>query len=114
MTTYRYADLPVATPAPGMDRRQVYTEHMMVTVVDFTGGPSPAVPTHNHPHEQISYMVSGKVIFIIDTEDGRTMDELAPGDMVVVPPNAPHTVELLSESARVVDCFYPIREDFLP
>ena len=37
----------------------------------------------------------------------------APGDMVVVPQDAPHTVELLSDSARLIDCFYPIREDFL-
>ena len=113
MTTYRYADLPVATPSPGTDRRQVYTEHIMMTVVDFTGGPQDAAPTHKHPHEQISYMVSGKVNFIIDTDRGRTVDELAPGDMVVIPTNAPHTVELLSESARLIDCFYPIREDFL-
>ena len=85
----------------------------MMTVVDFSDGPRPADPTHHHPHEQISYLVSGKVNFIIDTDQGRTVDELAPGDMVVVPTDAPHTVEPLSESARLIDCFYPIREDFL-
>jgi quercetin dioxygenase-like cupin family protein len=113
MTVLRYADLPVAKPTPNMLRREAHTGNIMVTVIDLIDGPSQAVPLHSHPHEQISYMVEGKVNFVIGEGDERTIDSLEPGDLVVVPPNAPHTVELLSETARLVDCFYPIREDFL-
>jgi quercetin dioxygenase-like cupin family protein len=41
------------------------------------------------------------------------VDLVEAGDLIVVPSNAPHTVEVLSEAARLIDCFYPIREDFL-
>ena len=113
MTILKYADLPVARPAPDTLRREAHTDNIMVTVVDFVNGPSPAAPPHQHPHEQISYMAEGKVHFIIGEGDERTVDLLEPGDLVVVPPNAPHTVEPLTESARLIDCFYPIREEFL-
>jgi quercetin dioxygenase-like cupin family protein len=113
MPAFKYADLPVAKPAPDTLRREVHTKHIMVTIVDFVDGPSAAAPPHQHPHEQISYVAEGKINFIIGTGDDRTVDFLVPGDTVIIPPNAPHTVEPLTESARVVDCFYPIREDFL-
>ena len=113
MPIFKYADLPVATPAPDTLRRQVYTDNMMVTVVDFVNGPSPAAPPHQHPHEQISYIVEGKVNFIIGEGDDKTVSLVEPGDLIVVPQNAPHTVEVLTESARLLDCFYPIRQEFL-
>jgi quercetin dioxygenase-like cupin family protein len=113
MTILKYANMPVAEPAPNTLRREAHTDNIMVTVVDFVDGPSPAAPPHQHPHEQISYMAEGKVNFIVGEGDERTVDLLEPGDLVVVPPNAPHTVEPLTESARLIDCFCPIREEFL-
>lgn len=113
MPVFKYATLPVARPAANTQRRQVHTDHVMLVVVDFIDGPSPAAPPHQHPHEQISYIVSGRVNFIMGEGDERTVNPVEPGDMVVVPPNVPHTVEVLGESARLIDCFYPIREDFL-
>jgi len=113
MTILKYANVAVAEPAPNTLRREAHTDNIMVTVVDFVNGPSPAAPPHQHPHEQISYMAEGKVNFIIGEGDARTVDLLEPGDLVIVPPNAPHTVEPLTESARLIDCFYPIREEFL-
>jgi quercetin dioxygenase-like cupin family protein len=113
MPVFKYADLPVARPAPDTLRRQVYTEHMMMTIVDFVDGPSPAAPPHQHPHEQITYIAEGEVRFLIGEGDARSVDRVAAGDAIVVPPNAPHTVEVLTPSARLIDCFYPVREDFL-
>jgi quercetin dioxygenase-like cupin family protein len=113
MTVHKYAEMDVATPAPNTLRRQAYTENIMVTVVDFAGGPSPAASPHQHPHEQITYIAEGRVNFIVGEGDARTVDLVEAGDLIVVPPDAPHTVEVLTESARLIDCFYPIREDFL-
>ena len=113
MPVFRYAEMNVATPAPDILRRQAYSEHIMVTIVDFTGGPSPAAPSHQHPHEQITYIAEGRVNFVIGEGDDRTVDLVEAGDLVVVPPDAPHTVEVLTEAARLIDCFYPIRDDFL-
>jgi quercetin dioxygenase-like cupin family protein len=113
MTVFKYAKMDVAKPMPNVLRRQAYTENVMVTVVDFVNGPSPAAPPHQHPHEQITYIAEGKVNFIVGEGDAQTVDLVEAGDMIVVPPDAPHTVEVLSEAARLIDCFYPIREDFL-
>ena len=113
MPVFKYADLPVVQPAPGTQRRQVYTEHMMMTIIDFVDGPSPAAPPHQHPHEQITYIAAGKVNFSIGEGEGRSIDLVEAGDAIVIPPNAPHTVEVLTASARLIDCFYPLREDFL-
>jgi quercetin dioxygenase-like cupin family protein len=113
MTIFKYSEMGVARPASNVLRRQAYTENVMVTVVDFINGPSPAAPLHRHPHEQITYIAEGKVNFIVGEGDGRRATPVEAGDLIVVPPDAPHTVEVLSEAARLIDCFYPIRGDFL-
>ncbi|MDF1526175.1 MAG: hypothetical protein RRA15_03085 [bacterium] len=38
---------------------------------------------------------------------------LGPGDMVVVPPDEPHTVQPLTPRLRLVDSFTPLRTEFL-
>jgi quercetin dioxygenase-like cupin family protein len=113
MPVIKFEDLPVARPAPDTYRREVHSEHMMMTIVDFVDGPSEAAAPHQHPHEQITYIAEGEVNFIMGEGATRTVDRVQAGDMVVVPPNAPHTVELVSTAARLIDCFHPIREDFL-
>ena len=50
--------------APGRTRYLAHTDHLMMVVIDFADGPSEAPdPPHSHPHEQISYVVSGEVLF---------------------------------------------------
>ena len=113
MTTFKYAEMTTAAPAPDTVRRQVHSDHVMMTIVDFTNGPSPAAPPHHHPHEQISYIARGRIHLILGQGEKQTITLLEEGDTFVVPPNEPHTVEVLTETARLIDCFYPIREDFL-
>jgi len=87
-----------------------HTEKLMMVVIDFDDGPTAqADPPHSHPHEQISYVVAGELIVHI----GRDQQRLKPGDMFTVPPDVPHTVQLLSKHVRLVDTFTPLREDFL-
>jgi quercetin dioxygenase-like cupin family protein len=112
MPSFKYADLEAVSPSPGMIRREVHTAHMMMVIVDFTEAGATA-PLHQHPHEQISYIVSGQVNFILGEGAEQTIDLVAPGDAIVIPPNVPHSVEVLSDAARLIDCFHPIREDFL-
>ncbi len=94
----------------GRTRYLAYLSDLMMVVIDFEEGPSSQPdPPHSHPHEQISYVVSGEInLFIGD----RTV-RLEPGDIFAVPPNVPHGIQLLSKKARLVDTFTPIREDFL-
>jgi len=87
-----------------------HTENLMMVVIDFNDGPTNEPdPPHSHSHEQVSYVAAGKVLFFLDGES----TELGPGDMFTVPPDIPHTVQLLTNHVRLVDTFTPLRQDFL-
>ncbi len=110
MAAFQYEQLPVTAIRPGAERRLAYTDHLMIVVVDFYDGPQEQPdPPHAHPHEQVSYVATGEIIFFMDGQQTR----LGAGDVYVVPSGKPHTIQLLSEHARVIDSFTPIREDFL-
>lgn len=96
----------------GPDRKRYlgHTDNLMMVVIDFNDGPTDQPdPPHSHPHEQMSYVAAGEIIVHIGDEATR----LGPGDMFTVPPDVPHTVQLLTEHVRLVDGFSPVREDFL-
>ena len=63
---------------------------------------------HKHPHEQIVWMVSGRMDFRIGDEK-RSM---VAGDTAVVPGGVEHEGHF-PEDTVVVDFFAPPREDFL-
>jgi quercetin dioxygenase-like cupin family protein len=44
--------------------------------------------------------------------DGQ-QTHLVPGDIFLVPSGKPHSIQQLTEHVRLIDCFTPIREDFL-
>ena len=95
---------------PGRTRRILHTDHLMMVAFDFADGPAaqPDSP-HTHPHEQVTYVAEGEVMFFIGEESCR----LVPGDMVAVPPDRSHTIQLLTPTARLIDSFTPLRQDFL-
>jgi len=91
-------------------RYLTHTDNLMMVVIDFEDGPSAEPdPPHSHPHEQVSYVASGRIVVFIGEESW----ELGPGDMFTVPPDVPHTIQLLTDKVRLVDTFTPLREDFL-
>jgi len=95
---------------PGRTRRILHTDHLMMVAFDFADGPAAQPdPPHTHPHEQVTYVAAGEILFFIDEESTR----LAPGDMVAVPPNLAHRIQLLTPTARLIDTFTPLRRDFL-
>lgn len=95
----------------GATRTLLHTNDLMVVVIDFFNGPwSEADPVHHHVHEQITYVASGEILFICEGEEDKT---LRTGDMFAVPSGRSHTIRLLSEKARLVDSFSPVREDFI-
>ncbi|MHA1713056.1 MAG: cupin domain-containing protein [Candidatus Ranarchaeia archaeon] len=100
-------DLPKTSVVPGLIRQSVSGQNM--TIAFFTFKPNVAVPVHSHPHEQISYVKRGVVLYVID---GKEM-EATKDQFVVIPPNVPHGASVVSdEGAEVIDLFSPVREDF--
>jgi len=107
----KYEEAKVQRPAPGIERRLVHLEKLLTAVLDFTNGPqSSPDPMHSHEHEQTSYIASGEVLFFIEDEEPV---HLKSGDLFYVPSGKLHCIQLLTPTARLVDSFSPVREDFL-
>ena len=66
-----------------------------------------ALPEHAHPHEQVAIVMEGEFELTIDGET----QVIRPGVTAVIPPNARHEGKALTP-CRIVDAFYPIREDY--
>ena len=110
MSVLREAEVSKESIADRRERYITHTDNLMMVVIDFNDGPTTEPdPAHSHPHEQVSYVAAGEVIFFLDGEP----HPLKPGDMFTVPANIPHTVQLLTPHVRLVDTFTPLREDFL-
>ncbi|MBN1963449.1 MAG: cupin domain-containing protein [Anaerolineae bacterium] len=111
MAVVKRTEVQPETIAPGRTRYLAHSPHLMVVVIDFVDGPQDQPdPPHSHPHEQVTYVAAGELLFFIAGEPHR----LSAGDLVTVPGDVPHTIQLLSEFVRLVDTFTPIREEFLP
>ena len=83
-----------------------YNANLMSVEVHFETGT--VAPVHHHPHEQVTYVVSGRFEFEIDGEK----KVLGPGDSAYKQPNLPHGAKCL-EAGMLIDMFTPHREDFV-
>jgi quercetin dioxygenase-like cupin family protein len=109
MTATPYSDIVPRQVAPGRTRYLTNTGSMMLVVWDFEGPFAEPDPPHAHVHEQVSYVAEGEVLFFLDGQPTR----LGPGSVVNIPGSIPHTIQVLTQHARLIDVFTPIREDFL-
>ncbi|HPR32139.1 MAG TPA: cupin domain-containing protein [Prolixibacteraceae bacterium] len=104
-------ELKPSFPAPGIERRVVHTPNLMMADVAFKRGrQSEPDPFHTHPHEQVSFIVSGEILFLAGEEEPVYLSE---GDYFFVPANIRHAIQCLTDYVRIIDCFTPIREDFV-
>jgi len=65
------------------------------------------VPIHQHPHEQVTYVISGRFKFTV----GNETTVLEPGMVALIPGNTPHGGTTLTDCV-VFDLFAPVREDY--
>jgi quercetin dioxygenase-like cupin family protein len=87
-------------------RRMLAGERSMIVWWSMKAGAHAAA--HHHPHEQIFWMLTGKMEFRIGNEQ-RTC---GPGDVAVIPGGVEHEA-WFHEDTEVIDMFSPPREDFL-
>jgi quercetin dioxygenase-like cupin family protein len=106
MGFYTLSELPSTEPSPGTVRRSVYLDHAMITF--FEMAPGSTIPLHEHPHEQITYVVSGAMEFRL----GDEIKVLQAGDGVCSPPGVPHSGTVLDEPTFAIDAWYPQREEY--
>lgn len=91
--------------APGCRAQFVHSDNM--TLAYWSIEADAAIADHAHAHEQVVNVLAGTIELTVDGETKR----LRPGDVVLVPPNASHHARAVTY-CRVLDVFYPVREDF--
>lgn len=103
----RWSELTLDHPLPKVNRQRVIGERMMVSRVFFRAGC--VVPIHHHVNEQITLVLSGRVRFVIQDDEGTREHLVEPGEVLCLPSNVPHSAEALEDS-MVLDLFSPPSE----
>jgi len=103
---YNWSQIPEEQLNDLVARQMIHGETMTIARIHLRKGA--VVPLHQHPNEQISMVEHGRLRFVIAGQEQIVQG----GDMVAIPPNAPHLVEALEDSLAT-DLFSPIREDWI-
>jgi len=111
MAVLKFDEIQYEKVKEGLERKIIHTEELMTVLIDFSNGPwENPEPPHTHSHQQTSYVAEGEIVFYCEGEPDQ---HLKAGDMFAVPSGLKHTVKLLTRKVRLIDSFYPVREDFL-
>lgn len=89
--------------AEGLFFRPVFAENVSLNFVTFP--PGSGFPTHVHPEEQVSIVREGEMEFTV----GDVTRMVGPGDVIVMPPNVPHSGRTVDKGCRLIDVFAPAR-----
>ncbi|GAG17396.1 unnamed protein product [marine sediment metagenome] len=106
MHFFHIPELPGTGMLPGIERRAVWLDKVMITF--FTFQPNAVVPEHAHENEQITVVTRGTMEFTMGDET-RT---LRAGDGVCIPPNVKHGARILDEPTEAYDAWGPPRDDY--
>ncbi len=99
-------DAKAVNALPGLVRRTLAQSNTMM-ICEFKFDKGVEVPMHTHPHEQVGYIVKGRVEMTI----GGEKYELGQGDSYLAPSNIPHGAFTLAPTI-IIDTFSPPREDY--
>lgn len=107
MPFFDSAERPVKEIFPGVTISTVWGDEIMMSFVHFAYAEA-LVPTHQHPHEQMGMGLEGEFELVIDGETKI----IRAGDAYCIPGNTPHSAKSVNGSARALDIFHPVREDY--
>jgi len=105
MPVVTLASLPPKVIFPGVTGHFSHTSRLTVGEVELAAGS--VVPVHQHPHDQITYIIAGRAECIVGDET-RVLES---GMCALTPGGTPHTFRALT-ACRVLDVFTPVRADF--
>lgn len=106
---YRWDDMPAESLKPGLSRKLITGERMMIAHVYLKKGE--VVPQHSHDNEQLTYILNGALHFRFGAKGEQEITVRA-GEVVVIPSNLPHSAVALEDTLDV-DVFCPPRQDWL-
>ena len=84
VTVAAWAQLPADEVLPGVERQTIHGDRL--TLVRYRYAPGAVFPVHQHPQEQITAVLSGRIVFDIAGEPR----EIGRGAVVVIPARVPH------------------------
>jgi quercetin dioxygenase-like cupin family protein len=90
---------------PGYFARFVHSENMSIAYWNITADAS--LPSHSHKHEQICSIIEGEFEL---TVDGKPYF-MKKNDVFVIPSGISHSGKAIT-NCRIIDTFYPVREDY--
>jgi quercetin dioxygenase-like cupin family protein len=102
-----WESIPVEEIGEGVRRQLIVGERLMICRLLFA--PHVITAAHDHPHEQITLVEKGRVLFTIGDEERIAQA----GDVLHFPPGCWHGATMLDEEVVLIDIFTPLREDFL-
>jgi quercetin dioxygenase-like cupin family protein len=106
---HRWIDLPEEALKGSITRRLIAAQRMMIAQIFLKKGDD--VPRHSHHNEQITYVLTGKLCIVLG-EHGEREVIVNAGEVLVIPPNLPHSAVALEDTLDV-DVFSPPRADWL-
>lgn len=104
-----WENLPIEKLSPDISRRLITGDNMMIAHVYLDKGA--VVPKHSHHNEQITYVITGALKFLLGEEQSDEVIVKA-GEVLTIPSNLPHSAVALEDTLDV-DVFNPPREDWL-
>jgi quercetin dioxygenase-like cupin family protein len=98
-------NIPARDLAQGIRGHYAHGEKMSFGYVELKEGSS--IPLHQHVHEQITYILEGRLDMII----GEMACTLTAGMYHVISSDTPHSAVAITD-CKVIDAFSPPREDY--
>ena len=105
-TKYSWDNITPEPMSPLLNRQFISGSQAMLARIELKQGS--VVPTHSHPNEQISYILSGALEMIAQ---GVT-HIIRAGDVLVIPGGVPHSARALEDTINL-DLFAPPRQDWI-
>lgn len=102
---HSWRDVKTENLSERLSRQTIFGEK--ATVAQFSAKQGTAVQRHSHPAEEYLWVTSGTLKVGFSDRDVETRA----GEILVIPPNTPHSVVALQD-ATFVDFFTPLREDW--
>jgi quercetin dioxygenase-like cupin family protein len=90
---------------PGITGYYAHGQNLTLGYVEIEAGSD--LPQHQHPHEQITYIIEGQLDMMI----GGKPCSLTAGMHYVIPSNVPHGAVAVT-NCKVIDVFNPTRDDY--
>jgi quercetin dioxygenase-like cupin family protein len=108
----KWDDIPREVVTDSIARRLFTGERMMLAQVYLDRGA--IVPWHSHENEQLTWILSGALRFLIGEEGSDDVQDIvvSAGEVLYIPSDVPHRAEALEDTVDV-DIFSPPRQDWL-